>query len=321
MAFALVGMSHSPLLDITTQSEELTADVRSALGAARRGAEEFDPDVVVMFVPDHYNGFFYKLMPAFCIGTAATAVGDYDSPSGDLDVPAELADRLAAHVLDSGVDVAISHRMEVDHATAQPMRELFGSLSGKPVIPVFINAAAEPVAPLHRSRALGAAIGAFFAGRDERVLFVASGGLSHDPPVPSLRTAPPPLAERLLTGRPLTEEEKERKHSGAVAEGEKLAAGTSERMPLSPDWDQHFLDLLEAGKLTELDSWTTAEIAQHGCGAQEIRTWAAAYSALATAGPYRTDFRYYRPIPEYIAGFAVTAARPSHGSSLGVPGA
>ena len=31
----------------------------------------FDPDLVVVFGPDHFNGFFYELMPAFCIGTAA----------------------------------------------------------------------------------------------------------------------------------------------------------------------------------------------------------------------------------------------------------
>lgn len=311
MALALVGMSHSPLLDITEQPEELTKDVQEALHTARDFASEYDPDLVVIFVPDHYNGFFYRLMPAFCVGTAATAVGDYDSPSGDLDVPADLAADLAQHVLDSGVDAAVSHRMEVDHATAQPMRELFGSLTGRPAIPVFVNAAAEPVPPLHRARALGTAIGTFFAGRGERVLLVASGGLSHDPPVPTLRTAPPPLAERLVSGRPLTGEERDRKHAGAVAEGLRLADGTSERMPLSPEWDERFLDVLGGGGLAELDAWTTAEIAEHGCGAQEIRTWAAAYSALATAGPYRTDYRYYRPIPEYIAGFAVTTARPT----------
>ena len=31
----------------------------------------FTPDLVVVFGPDHFNGFFYELMPAFCIGTAA----------------------------------------------------------------------------------------------------------------------------------------------------------------------------------------------------------------------------------------------------------
>jgi 2,3-dihydroxyphenylpropionate 1,2-dioxygenase len=310
MPVALCCMSHSPLLDITEQRAELERDIRGALAAAREFVAEYDPDVVVIFVPDHYNGFFYRLMPAFCIGTAATAVGDYGSLAGVLDVPGEVALDLVRAVLEDGVDVAISHRMEVDHSTSQPLHELFGTLDAKPVIPVFINAAAEPVSPLHRARALGMAIGRFFAGRDERVLFVGSGGLSHDPPVPTIATAPPPLAERLVSGRPLTPEELERKHAGAIAEGEKLAAGTSERQALSPAWDERFLDVVTGGSLAILDDWTTAEIAANGCGAQEIRTWAAAYSALAAAGPYEPRYRYYRPVPEYIAGFAVTTALP-----------
>jgi 2,3-dihydroxyphenylpropionate 1,2-dioxygenase len=310
MPLALCCMSHSPLLDITEQGHGAEGDVRPALSAARHFAAEFNPDVVVVFVPDHYNGFFYRLMPPFCLGLAASTVGDYRSLAGALDVPAKLAGECAQAVLDQGVDLAISLRMELDHATAQPLRELFGALDARPVIPVFVNAAAPPLGPLSRSRQLGAAIGRFFAGRDERVLLVGSGGLSHDPPVPDLRTAPPETAERLVSGRPLTAEEAERKHSGAVAEAVRLAAGTSERRPLSPEWDNAFLDLVASGALLELDGWSNSEIAEHGCGAHEIRTWIAAYAALAEGGRYRVSYRYYRPVPEYIAGFAVTTAVP-----------
>lgn len=166
----------------------------------------------------------------------------------------------------------------------------------------------QPLGPLSRTRQLGTAIGRFFAERDERVLVVGSGGLSHDPPVPDLDTAPPPIAERLVSGRPLTQQEAERKHSGAIAEGQRLAAGTSDRMALSPEWDTEFLDLVTSGALSELDNWANDSIGEHGCGAHEIRTWVAAYSALATPGSYEVSYRYYRPIPEYIAGFAVTTA-------------
>jgi len=311
MPVALTCLSHSPLLDITTQSDELEADVKGAISAARDFAQAFDPDVVVIFVPDHFNGFFYRQLPPFCLGTAATAVGDYASLAGELKVPTELARELAASVLHAGVDVTTSHGMQVDHATAQPLGELFGSLDAKPVIPIFINSAAPPLPPLFRARALGSAVGAFFSDRAERVLIVGSGGISHDPPVPALATAPPPVAERLVSGRPLTAEEAERKHTGAIAEGLALANGTSSRLALNPQWDNGVLDLLTSGSLAEFDSWTDEQIGANGCGAQEIRTWVAAYAALAAAGPYQPGYRYYRPIPEYIAGFAVTTATPA----------
>jgi len=227
-----------------------------------------------------------------------------------LDVPEQMAADLSRSVLDAGVDIAVSRRMELDHATAQPLTALFGTLDARRVIPVFVNAAAEPRSPLWRSRALGAAVGRFFTGRSERVLVLGSGGLSHDPPVPTLETAPPPVLERIVEGRPLLPAERERKHEGAIAEGVRLAAGTSERMPLSPDWDRKFLDLLAGPGLDGLDHWTDDDIGAHGCGAHEIRTWVAAYAALAEHGSYDVIDRYYRPIPEYIAGFAVTTARP-----------
>jgi 2,3-dihydroxyphenylpropionate 1,2-dioxygenase len=36
----------------------------------------------------------------------------------------------------------------------------------------------------------------------------------------------------------------------------------------------------------------------------------AAYAAPSTVGPYDITYRYYRPIPEVIAGFSVTTALP-----------
>jgi hypothetical protein len=59
MPLALCCMSHSPLLDITKQDVELELDVKAALSSAREFATEFDPDVVVVFAPDHFNGFFW----------------------------------------------------------------------------------------------------------------------------------------------------------------------------------------------------------------------------------------------------------------------
>ena len=43
-----------------------------------------------------------------------------------------------------------------------------------------------------------------------------------------------------------------------------------------------------------------------GHSSHEVRTWVAAYSALAACGDYAVSYEFYRPIKEYIAGFAVT---------------
>ena len=126
MPLALCCMSHSPLLGLPGPAPELLADIASAVAAAREDVLRFDPELVVIFAPDHYNGFFYRLMPPFCVGTAAQGVGDYGTQSGRLDVPADIALGCAEAAWAAGVDLAISTSMDVDHGTAQPLALLLG---------------------------------------------------------------------------------------------------------------------------------------------------------------------------------------------------
>ena len=116
-SLALCCMSHSPLLNLPGPSQDLLDDIDSALSDARQFVTNFDPELVVIFSPDHYNGFFYRTMPPFCIGTAATGVGDYGTHAGPLDVPADLANDCARAVLESGVDVAISAQLGEETVT------------------------------------------------------------------------------------------------------------------------------------------------------------------------------------------------------------
>src|SRR6201993_2749385 len=89
VALALCCMSHSPLLNLPGPSRDLLDDVEAAITRAGEFVRDYDPELVVTFSPDHYNGFFYKVMPPFCIGMSAQGVGDYGTHLGPLDVPAD----------------------------------------------------------------------------------------------------------------------------------------------------------------------------------------------------------------------------------------
>ena len=82
MTLALCSMSHSPLLELSQPPAELAADVETAFAAARTFIAEYDPELVVVFGPDHYNGFFYELMPPFCVGLEAPRSGTTDPRPG-----------------------------------------------------------------------------------------------------------------------------------------------------------------------------------------------------------------------------------------------
>lgn len=302
-------MSHSPLLNLPGPPPELMGDIEAAIDQAAAFVAEFDPQLTVVFAPDHYNGFFLRVMPPFCIGTSAQGVGDYGTYAGQLKVAADLAADCAAAVLDRGVDVAVSSGMDVDHAMVQPLERLFGDATACPVIPVFINAVAAPLGPIHRACALGAAVGGYLATLDLRVLILGSGGLSHDPPIPTLATAPPAIRDRLLHGTAMSAEQRQARQDAVIAAARDFAAGTSNLAPLNPEFDQRFLAIIDSGRLDDLDDWSNSFITESGGGsAHEIRTWAAAFAALAAQGGYRTVNRYYRPAPELIAGFAIRTA-------------
>jgi 2,3-dihydroxyphenylpropionate 1,2-dioxygenase len=315
MPFRLECLSHTPLHGYYDPAPEIVAEVERAQAAARARVEAFDPELVILFAPDHYNGFFYELMPPFSIGVEASAIGDFKSLAGPLSVPKETALECARHVLDSGIDLAVSYRMQVDHGFAQALEVLTGALDRYPVLPVFINSVAPPMAPCRRIRLLGDAFGRFAAQSRKRVLIVGSGGISHEPPVPEIATATPEVAERLIAGRNPTPEDRQAREARTIAAGKSFAAGTSTMHALNPEWDQSFLQLLADGKLEAVDAFSDDWITeQGGKSAHEIRTWIAAFAALAASGPYRASLEYYRPIKEWIAGFAVMQA------SSGSPG-
>lgn len=318
MPLALCCVSHSPLLDLPGPEPELITDIDAALTQAADFVRDFDPELVVTFAPDHYNGFFYRTMPAFCVGTAASGVGDYGTHAGPLDVPAQVAGELAEALLEAGVDVAVSVAMDVDHGTVQPLQRLLGSATALPVVPIFVNSVAAPLGPLRRAKALGAAVGAHLSSLGKRVLVIGSGGLSHDPPVPKLATASGPVRERIVHGGLMSPEQRTARQTAVMQAAYEFASGRSDLRALNPAWDERFLGLLDRGDLDAFDDWDNARITEEaGNSAHEVRTWIAAFAALAEQGPYRTTVRYYRAAPALIAGFAVRTAltEPDGGAS------
>ncbi|AEI77125.1 2,3-dihydroxyphenylpropionate/2,3-dihydroxicinnamic acid 1,2-dioxygenase MhpB [Cupriavidus necator N-1] len=312
MPLHLECLSHTPLHGYFDPAPEILAEVERVQAAARARVEAFDPELVIAFVPDHYNGFFYDLMPQFCVGVAASAVGDFKSLAGPLSVPSDTALALAQAALDADVDVAVSYRMQVDHGCAQALEVLTGSLDRYPVVPVFINSVAPPMASCRRARLLGDAIGRFAGRLGKRVLVVGSGGISHEPPVPEIATATPENVERLIAGRHPSPESRAARQARTFAAAQAFAAGESHLHALNPEWDRAFLDTLESGNLTAVDGMTNHAITRDGGkSGHEIRTWIAAFAALAAHGSYRAERDYYRAIPEWIAGFAVMHARPA----------
>ena len=179
--------------------------------------------------------------------------------------------------------------MDVDHGTVQPLQKLFGDATARPVIPIFINSVATPLGPLRRVRALGAAVGNYLATLDKRVLVVGSGGLSHDPPVPTLATAPPAALDRIVHGEPMTPEQRQARQVAVMEAAQRLRTRRQARCsPSIPTGTTPSSSCVDTNRLAEVDGWSNSWIEQEaGHSAHEIRTWVAAFAALAAHGRVR----------------------------------
>jgi 2,3-dihydroxyphenylpropionate 1,2-dioxygenase len=176
-----------------------------------------------------------------------------------------------------------------------------------PVIPLFINSVAPPVISFRRARQFGEAVGEFARKLGKRTLIIGSGGLSHNPPVPQIATAVPEVAERLIAGRNPTPDARAARQQRTIDAATLFAGGDSPLHPLNPQWDEAFMANLACQDWTALDAYGNAAITEAaGASAHEVKTWVAANAAMnaATGGHYQVQSRYYRAIPEWIAGFA-----------------
>jgi 2,3-dihydroxyphenylpropionate 1,2-dioxygenase len=256
---------------------------RSALTAAAERVQRFDPEVVIVFGGDHRRAFRH-VVPAFGVALSASILAEGGHPPGDLDVPSELARRLCEHLLSTGFDVAACRDIGLDHAFAQPVRDLVGELGAKPVIPVPVNCATAPLPNGRRVADFGAEIGRFLDGIDERVLVIGTGGLSHSPPSLEVDTYD------------LSDEDRARIIADGMADA---------RTKIRPDWDAEVLDAMANWDVAALTRLVDTAHERAGAGANEVRTWVAAGAA---GGGRPVTPLVYEPVPEWITGMAVATS-------------
>jgi 2,3-dihydroxyphenylpropionate 1,2-dioxygenase len=281
---AVVCVSHSPQMDQDAEQVQ-GLEFRTGVRRITERVREFDPTLVIFFGCDHMRAFT-EIAPCFTVVAKAQGYGDWGTSEADYLVPPDLPEQLARHLVDHGVDVALAKNIRLDHGVSQTMRHVMGGVDVVPVIPVVINTIGVPTPTMTRVAEMGRLVGTFVAtttGPDDRVLFVASGGLSHSPP--SLI----PGAERL------TEPERQALIHDNLAKAAEA---------INPDWDERLLRLFQEGDSGGLEALTNDDMLPGGTGGNEVRTWVAA----AFAGGETLATVAYQPVREWITGMAVAAS-------------
>lgn len=311
MAVQMICCSHSPLMltGIEDSQDGEQARFKAAMDGIAREVHEFRPDLILTFGPDHFNGFFYDLMPSFCVALAAEATKDWGIEGGPLRVPRDLGLDAVRQLQREDFDPALSYDMRVDHGTSISLAQIAGSLTRYDVLPVFVNCAADPRPSMRRARLFGATLGRILAKQNLRITVMGSGGLSHDPPTPRLARTSHELARRLIKRATPSSEELQAREARVVRAARDLVQGKGPCMPPDADWDRRFMKLVVDMDFDALDAIDDAELDRlAGFGGHEVRTWTAALAAaheLARHAPLHPRERYYSVIPEWLTGMGV----------------
>src|SRR5260221_13831951 len=116
-----------------TASNDTEQRVRTAFERLGAFVKEFEPDYIIQFAPDHFNGFFYDLMPSFCVGAGAVSLGDWGRGPGPLDVPEQTALQLVDHERAGDFDVAVPYRMPARNGFVRRWEAVLGDFKSVPI--------------------------------------------------------------------------------------------------------------------------------------------------------------------------------------------
>jgi 2,3-dihydroxyphenylpropionate 1,2-dioxygenase len=273
---AFICLSHSPFMTLPDRSDA-GYEYRAAVAETKKFIADFAPDVVVVFAPDHMN-LLNQVRPPFTGILSGSTLPEFGIPELRLNVHLA-AQRLFQDLVTMDVDLAVGEDVSVDHGLGLTLLQLFDEPALAPVVPIIVNAIGYPLFPVARARRVGEQVGKALDWYDGDVLFIGTGGLSHNPPFP----APAPGVHRLTT--------EERAVSLATA-----------MAYVDPAWDMGMLSRMAAGDPACFSDLTQEAIDARGGGANEVRTWAAAWAA---AGSPAAGFTSYEVVEPWITGMGV----------------
>ena len=215
---------------------------------------------------------------------------------------ADLAEHLLSQLVVGGYDVARMGEVEYGNNLMVPLQLIRPQLD-IPVVPIFINVFTPPLPTVDRAYRLGEATAGALSGRDERVVYLATGGLSHWPPIWMPRSPEDDQFLRRMKrfqteGRSVLVNDP---HLFTDLGRYEIEMAASSPVPLvNAAWDREFLDALARGDVEWVRNLSYDEVEKEaGHGGHEILNWAALMGAM---GGSKAHVLNYEPVTEWICG-------------------
>ncbi|MEX2375202.1 MAG: hypothetical protein WD942_06390 [Dehalococcoidia bacterium] len=262
--------------------------VYGSFETVRQEIEQLEPDALIVLATDHMKAWPLQGVPQFSLGVGPTARGLGDGGMEPCRIPVHqvFAQSLLEQMVASGVDLAFSEDVAIDHSFVTPLSLLTPNFD-VPIVPMTQNCNVPPRPTFARSREVGAWLGeAIQHGPKGRVVLVGTGGLSH------------------WVGSQRRQDFMRRPAGTRLADLKDHPVEISDDGPINASWDRDFLRYVEEGRLSEVaDAWSPDDVEEAaGNGAQEIRQW---LTVAAAAGDPPAKTLAYEPVAAWLTGTAV----------------
>ncbi len=173
---------HAPQLFVrppTEIPEQLDAGV-AAMKQIGKDLDELKPDAVIIIGSDHLETFFLSSVPTFAVIAGETSKAHFANKSYDMRMHLPLAEDILDKLVAAEFDMAYSQDALLGHSFAAVYEWIIADRD-IPVVPIFLNTYLPPLPTPQRCAKLGREIAKIVESRPERVVIIASGGMSHYP--------------------------------------------------------------------------------------------------------------------------------------------
>jgi 2,3-dihydroxyphenylpropionate 1,2-dioxygenase len=208
MLIGAFACAHTPQLLIRppTEDRELVLRVHAAFARVRQRLTALAPDAIVMIAGDHIEAFFLDAVPALAVYVGTEAAGSFGRYRYRLPIHERLARSILEQGIERGFDLLYSQHARLDYAFYVPLHFTMPD-PAVPIVPLHVNVYLPPQPTPRRCYGWGVGLGEILRTRPERIVLMASGGMSHFPGTD--RYASPDsdfdreLLERMTAGRGL----------------------------------------------------------------------------------------------------------------------
>lgn len=182
MLVGAFACAHTPQLLVRPDTEDraLVLRVHAAFARVRRRLETLRPDVIAMVAGDHIEAFFLNGVPALAVYVGAECAGQFGRYRYRFPIHETLARAIVEEGVERGFDLFYTQDAPLDYAFYVPLHFTMPDPS-VPIVPLHVNVYLPPQPTPRRCHEWGRALGEILRARPERVVLMASGGMSHYP--------------------------------------------------------------------------------------------------------------------------------------------